>query len=362
MPRSLRSMGVLSLVLLIAILVVGLAAGCSSSTTTTTAAPATTAPGSATTAATPTTASSPTTVAGKVYKIGMTQIVSHPTLDVARQAIIDSLKAQGFVDGQNIQIDFQNAEGDMAVATSIAQKFANDKKDLIISITTPSSQAMAKANPDTPMVFCLVTDPVGAGLLKNPTAPEGKITGVTDFYQIENHLNLIKELLPNAKRIGLLYNAGEANSVALVVNSEKPKAEAMGYTVVEATAATSAEVQAAAQSLVGRVDVISITTDNTIVSGLQAVLKVAQDNKLPVVSCDQDSVKQGALAAYGMDTVQMGTKAGVMAAKILKGTPISQIPMETATNYELQINQSAAKLMGVVIPAAIVAKAAKIYP
>jgi ABC-type uncharacterized transport system, periplasmic component len=356
MPRSLRSAAILLLSVLIVALAAGLAAGCGG-TTTTTAVPAT-----PTTEASPTTTGSPTTVVEKVYKIGITQIVSHPTLDVARQAIIDGLKSEGFEDGKNIAIDFQNAEGDMALATSIGQKFANDKKDLVISITTPVSQAMAKTNPDRPIVFCLVTDPVGAGLLKNPSAPEGNITGVTDFYKIENHLDLIKELLPNAKTIGLLYNAGEANSVALVEKEEKPKAEAMGYKTVSATASSSAEILAAVQSLVGRVDVISITTDNTIVSGLEAVLKVAAENKIPVVVSDVDSVKRGALAAYGMNNVSMGNKAGIMAAKILKGTAISQLPVETATDYELQINQTAAKAMGVTIPDSIVKKAVKIYP
>lgn len=358
MLRSLRSVAVLLLSVLLVALAVGLAAGCGGTTTTTTA-PATT----PTTEAGPTTtAATPTTVAEKVYKIGITQIVSHPTLDVARQAIIDGLKTEGFEEGKNLEIDFQNAEGDMALATSIGQKFANDKKDLVISITTPVSQAMAKTNPDRPIVFCLVTDPVGAGLLKNPAAPEANITGVTDFYKIENHLDLIKELLPNAKTIGLLYNAGEANSVALVEKEEKPKAEAMGYKTVSATAGSSAEILAAVQSLVGRVDVISITTDNTIVSGLEAVLKVAAENKIPVVVCDVDSVKRGALAAYGMNNVSMGNKAGIMAAKILKGTAISQLPMETATDYELQINQTAAKAMGVTIPDSIVKRAVKIYP
>ena len=356
MSRSMRSTAILLSVLLVA-LAVGLAAGCGG-TTTTTAPPATT----ATTEAAPTTSAAPPTTVAKVYKIGMTQIVSHPTLDTARQAIIDGLKSEGFEEGKNIEIDFQNAEGDMALATSIGQKFANDKKDLVISITTPVSQAMAKTNPDRPIVFCLVTDPVGAGLLKNPEAPEANITGVTDFYKIENHLNLIKELLPEAKTIGLLYNAGEANSVALVEKEQKPKAEAMGYKTVSATAASSAEVAAAAQSLVGRVDVISITTDNTIVSGLEAVLKIAADNKIPVVVCDVDSVQRGAVAAYGMNNVSMGNQAGVMAAKILNGTPISQIPMATATDYELQINQSAAKAMGVTVPEALLAKASKVYP
>jgi putative ABC transport system substrate-binding protein len=325
--------------------------------TTTTAAPSTTAP-PATTGSTA--ASTTATTEAKVFKIGMTQIVSHPTLDVAREAIIEGLKMEGFEEGKNIEIDFQNAQGDMSIATSIGQKFANDKKDIVISITTPVSQAMAKTNPDRPIVFCLVTDPVGSGLLKNPDAPEGNVTGVHDFYEIDNHLNLIKELLPNAKTIGLLYNAGEANSIALVVNSEKPKAEAMGFKVVEATASNSSEVLAAVQSLVGRVDVISITTDNTIVSGLEAVLKVADENDIPVVVCDVDSVERGALAAYGMNNVSMGNKAGAMAAAILRGTPVSEIPVDTATDYELMINLKAAAAQGVTVPEALLAKAVKI--
>lgn len=355
MSRGPRSALALMLCASLVILVIGLAAGCGGTSTTTTAPVETTEAGATTTEA------AATTEAGKVFQIGITQIVSHPTLDVARQAIIDGLKSEGFEEGRNIEIDFQNAEGDMGVATSIGQKFANDKKDLVISITTPVSQAMAKTNPDRPIVFCLVTDPVGAGLLSNPEAPEGNITGVTDFYEIENHLNLIKELLPEAKTIGLLYNAGEANSIALVVNEEKPKAEAMGYKVLEATAANSSEVLAAAQSLVGRVDVISITTDNTIVSGLEAVLKVADENDLPVVVADVDSVQRGALAAYGMNNVSMGMKAGVMAAKILNGTPVSQIPMDTATDYELQINLKAAAAMGVTVPQSLLDKAVKVY-
>lgn len=358
MPRNLRSAAALLLSVLLVVLVVGLTAGCGG-TTTTTAAPATT----PTTEASPaTTASSPTTVATKVYKIGMTQIVSHPALDMAREGIIAGLKSLGFEEGKNLEIDFQNAEGDMAVATSIGQKFANDKKDLVISITTPSSQAVAKANPDRPIVFCLVTDPVAAGLLKNPAAPEANITGVTDFYKIESHLNLIKELLPNAKTIGLLYNAGEANSVALVEKEEKPKAEAMGYKVVSATASSSAEVLAAVQSLVGRVDVISITTDNTIVSGVDAVMKVAGENKIPVITCDESSVSKGGLAAYVQDSISMGTKAGIMAAKILQGTAVSQLPMENDANYGLMINQTAAKALGITFPDAMVKKASKIFP
>ncbi|NLT35141.1 MAG: ABC transporter substrate-binding protein [Gaiellales bacterium] len=355
MVREARASSLVTVLLVVAALIgVLMVAGCGGETTTTEATATTSAPET-------TVASTTATTAGTVYQIGLTQIVSHPTLDVAREAIIEGLKMEGFEDGKNIEIDFQNAGGDMAVGTSIGQKFANDNKDLVISITTPMTQAMAKANPDRPIVFCLVTDPVGAGLLKDLKAPEGNITGVHDFYDISFHLDLIKELLPEAKTIGLLYNAGEANSIALVVNSEKPKALEMGFEVVEATAASSAEVQAAAQSLVGRVDVISITTDNTIVSGLEAVLKVGADNDIPVVMCDVDSVERGAVAAYGMNNVSMGNKAGIMAGKILKGTPIKDIPVDTATDYELMINLKAAADMGVTVPQALLDKAVKVF-
>ena len=147
-------------------------------------------------------------------------------------------------------------------------------------MATPTSQAAAKATTTIPIVFSAVTDPVAAGLVKDPKAPEGNITGVSDLLPLQPHLDLIKKLVPNVKTIGLLYNAGEANSLALV-KEEKKLAQAMGLKTVDATASNSSEVQQAAQSLVGRADAISVLTDNTVVSALESVVKVAQDNKIP---------------------------------------------------------------------------------
>ena len=301
-------------------------------------------------------AASTETTAAKMYKIGITQIVAHPALDATAEGFIAALAEAGFVEGKNIAYDKQNAQGDMANATTIAQKFVGDKVDLIFSIATPTSQAAVKATTTIPIVFGAVTDPVAAGLVKNAEAPEANVTGVSDMLPVQPHLDLIKQLVPNVKTIGLLYNAGEANSVSLV-EKEKAAAEAMGLKVVEATVASSSEVLAAAQSLVGRCDAISVLTDNTVVSAFESVVKVCQDNKIPLVAGDIDSVKRGAVAAYAFDYKDHGFQAGQVAAKVLQGTPISQIPVQYAQNLQLAINQAAATAMGVTIPDDLKAKA-----
>jgi putative ABC transport system substrate-binding protein len=297
-----------------------------------------------------------TSTPGKTYTIGITQIVTHPALDATVDGFIQALADAGYVEGQNVTYDRQNAQGDMANATTIAQKFVGDKVDLILSVATPTSQAVVKATTTIPVVFAAVTDPVAAGLVTNPDAPEANVTGVSDMLPVQPHLDLIKQLVPDVKTIGLLYNAGETNSVTLV-EKEKTAAAAMGLQVVEATAANSSEVLAAAQSLVGRVDAISVLTDNTVVSALESVIKVCQDNKIPLIAGDIDSVKAGAVAAYAFDYHDHGVQAGKVAVQILQGTPISQIPVQYAQNLQLAINLSAATAMGVTIPEDLKAKA-----
>ena len=294
--------------------------------------------------------------AGKVYKIGITQIVSHPALDATAEGFIAALTDSGFVQDDNVVYDMQNAQGDMANATTIAQKFVGDNVDLILSIATPTSQAAAKATDTIPIVFAAVTDPVAAELVTNPDAPDGNITGVSDLLPVAPHLELIKQIVPEVTVVGLLYNAGETNSVALV-EQEKAAAAAMGLEIVEATAASSSEVLGAAQSLVGRCDVISVLTDNTVVSALESVVKVCQDNKIPLIAGDIDSVERGAVAAYAFDYRDHGYQAGLMAVKVLEGTPIAQIPVEYAQNLQLAINEAAAAAMGVTIPDDLKAKA-----
>ncbi len=256
--------------------------------------------------------------------------------------------------------DDQNAEGDMATASSIAQKFASEGLDLILGVATPTTQAVVKADKTTPIVFTAVTDPVGAGLVTNPEAPTGNVTGVSDLLPMQPHLDLIKQIVPDVKKVGVLYNAGESNSQYLIAE-EKKAAQAMGIEIVEATASNSSEVKAAADSLVGRVDAISVLTDNTVVSALESVVKVCQQNDIPLIAGDTDSVKRGAVAAYAFDYKDLGVQAGYMAAEILSGTPISEIPVEYANKLQLSVNPAAAEAMGITLPADLTSKAVNTF-
>ena len=299
---------------------------------------------------------SPSASAKASVKIGITQIVSHPALDACVEGFKEAMAESGYTEGTNVTYDEQNAQGDMATASSIAQKLAGDKLDLILGIATPTTQAMVKADSKTPIVFTAVTDPVGAGLVKNADAPEANVTGVSDMLPVQPHLDLIKRIVPDVKTIGVLYNAGETNSVFLV-EAEKEAAAAMGIEVIEATASNSSEVQAAANSLKGRVDAVSVLTDNTIVSALETVIKVCQEGQMPLICGDTDSVERGAVAAYAFDYKDLGRQAGFIAVEILAGKPIAEIPVEYAQNLTLSVNPAAAETMGVTIPEDVLSEA-----
>jgi putative ABC transport system substrate-binding protein len=296
---------------------------------------------------------SPSADTAKAYKIGITQIVTHPALDAAVSGFKAGLAEKGFT---NITYDDQNAQGDMATASSIAQKFAGAGLDLILGVATPTTQAVVKADQTTPIVFTAVTDPVGAGIVTDPEAPTGNVTGVSDMLPVDPHIELIKTVVPDAKTVGVIYNAGESNSVFLI-EAEKEAAAKAGIEIVEATASNSSEVQAAAQSLVGRVDAISVLTDNTAVTALESIIKIAEQNKIPLIAGDTDSVKRGAVAAYAFDYEDLGKQAGYQAAEILSGTPIKDIPVEYAETLQLSVNEKAAAAMGVTLPAELIDKA-----
>ncbi len=273
MSRALKTAAALVLVVLIA---AALVAGCGETT-------------EETSSASPSASADATSQA---YTIGISQIATHPALDATVQGFQDALAEAGFT---NITFDLQNAEGDMATTASIAQKFAGDDLDLVLGVGTPTAQALAKAVTDSPVLFTAVTDPVGAGLVHDPDAPSANVTGASDMQPTEPILELVKAFRPDAKAVGMVYNAGESNSVFLVEQAEKDAAT-MGLTIVKAPAGTSAEVQAAAQSLIGRADAIMVVGDNTAVSALEAIVKVAEQNQMPLVAGDPDSVKRGAVA------------------------------------------------------------------
>ncbi len=300
---------------------------------------------------------------GGVKKIGISQIVTHPALDATREGIIKGLADKGYVDGDNIEINYQNSEGDMALVASIAQQFVTDKVDLIISIATPNSQAAISAakGTDIPVVFTAVTDPVGSEMVTSwESHPDENVTGVSDMIVVSDDVDLIMEIIPGIKKLGTLYNAGESNSVFLVEKLNET-CDALGIEVVEKTVSTSADVLSAAQSLVGQVDAIWIGTDNTIVTAFEALVGVCEDNEIPLFPADEDSIVRGGIAAYSFDYYDIGYQTGEMVAKILDGKKASEIPVEKGKIISLSVNTAAAERMGITIPQSMIDQAATVY-
>jgi putative tryptophan/tyrosine transport system substrate-binding protein len=282
----------------------------------------------------------------KKYKIGVTQFVEHPSLNAAFDGFKKALEDAGL----EVEYDEQNAQGDMSNNTTIATNLVNSNVDLIFANSTPSAQAVAGATKDIPIVFTSVTDAVGAELIESMENPGGNVTGTIDLHPdaIPNTMEFLKEEL-GAKNIGMVFNAGEQNSRAQV-DSVKEMLEEMDMKVVEASVSTSAEVKQATESLVGQVDAFYIITDNTVVSALESVISVANDNEIPMMVAEFDSVKRGGLGAFGFEYYDIGYEAGEMAVKILKdGTKPADIPAQYPQNLLFVVNKDAADKMGVSI-------------
>lgn len=300
----------------------------------------------------------------KQYKIGISQLLTHPALDATREGIIDGLAAEGYVEGDNLEIDYQNSELDMSLVATIAQQFVSDKVDVIVSIATPNSQAAISAaeGTDIPVIFTAITDPVGSAMVVDwDNHPDENVTGVSDMISVADDVDLIMEIVPGVKTIGTIYNAGESNSVFLVGKLIEAS-DALGIEVVERTVSTSADVLAAAQSLVGRVDVIWVGTDNTVVSGLEALIGVCEDNQIPLFPSDDPSIERGGIAAWGFDYYDIGYQTGEMVAKILDGDGTAyDVPVEKGSIVFLSVNTAAAARMGVTIPQSIIDQAEIVY-
>ncbi len=301
----------------------------------------------------------PVGAADKTLKI--TAIVEHPALDAARKGIKDELAEQGYEAGKNLSWEFQSAQGDIGTAGQIAKKFVGDNPDVIVAIATPSAQAVvAAARGSVPVVFTAVTDPVAAKLITNPDRPGANVTGVTDLSPLGAHLDLIKEMTPAAQRVGVPYNPGEANAVVLVEMLQQ-MAPSRGMEIVTASAPSTNDVLSAARSLVGKVDVIYVPTDNTVVSALESVIKVGIDAKIPVYAGDTDSVPRGAMAAVGFNYYDVGRQTGRIIVRIFEGEKPGNIPVEGVSKTELYVNPGSAKKMGVSISDAIIKRAKKVY-
>jgi putative ABC transport system substrate-binding protein len=291
--------------------------------------------------------------------IGATGIVEHPALDAARDGIKDELAAEGYKDGDNIKFLYETAQGKPDIAAQIAKKYVGDNVTIIVPISTPSAQGAVAATKDLPIVFTAVTDPVAAQVVSSLKKPGGNVTGMSDMSPLADHLALIKEITPNVKKLGVVYNPGETNSAVLVTRLKEVAPDA-GIEIVESAATKSGEVQQATLALVGKVDAIYVPTDNTVVSAFEAVVSVATENKIPLYAGDTDSVARGAIGTVGFDYHAIGMQTGKMIVRVLKGEKPGDMDVEFATGTDLVVNKGAAAKYGVTIPDAVLKRAAKV--
>jgi len=293
----------------------------------------------------------------EMIRIGEHQIVAHPALDNDSRGFKAALEEEGFIEGKNVKFDRQNAQGDQSNCAIIARKFEDDRVDLIHAISTPNAQASVKISKTIPIVFSSVTAPVATGLVPQMGKTGTHVTGVSDRWPIELQCRMYQDLVPHAKRWGTIYNPGDVN-VTFHIKEMKMAMEKMGVKLVEAHISSSSEVMQAAQSLMGRVDAIHITSDNTAVSAFESIVKVCNNNNIPLFAGDQDSCPRGAVAAYGPDYFQIGYTAGKQAARILKGENPGEVPAGLAMGYSLWVSLKHAKAQGLELPMTLIEKAA----
>ncbi|KLU63855.1 ABC transporter substrate binding protein [Desulfosporosinus acididurans] len=285
----------------------------------------------------------------KTVKVGIIQIVEHPALDAARKGFLETLAANGYTEGKNLTVDYKNAQGDQSTLNTIAQQFTSEKLNLVLAIATPSAQAMAAASSTIPILVTAVTDPVAAKLVNSNEKPGTNVTGTTDMNPIKQQFELLKKLVPQTKKIGVIYNAGEVNS-QVQVKMAKDVAAAMGLQIVEATVASTADVQQATESLVGKVDVVYVPTDNMVVSAAPTVLQVTNKAKIPVISGESSVVDKGALGTIGINYENLGKQTGEMALQVLKGAKPQDMAIQSQKEFDTVINKSSAALLGINIP------------
>jgi putative tryptophan/tyrosine transport system substrate-binding protein len=286
--------------------------------------------------------------------VAITQIVPHPSLDLIRKGIQDELTDQQIA----CEFLFENAQGNIATAAQIAQKFVSKNPAVIVPISTPSTQAVyALSNPQNiPVIFAAVNDPVGAKLVPDMQKPGNGITGVSDLPPVKDQVALIREILPEAKNIGIVYNPGESNSVSVLELFERELSK-QGLTMVRAAAANMVDVTTATKSLIGKVDAIYIPNDNTVVAALEALLKVAQSNGIPVFCADPESVKQGCLAAVTHSQYGLGRQTGKMVAEFIKGKSLQAMPVQTPAEIELSLNKNVARALKIQFPEEAITRA-----
>lgn len=290
------------------------------------------------------------------YKIGVIQLVEHVALDASYKGFVDGLAEEGFVDGENISIDYQNAQGEQANCVTIAQKLVNDKADLILAIATPAAQAVAAQTRTIPILITAVTDPASAKLVASNEAPGGNVTGTSDLTPVEEQMKLIKQIVPSAKKIGFLYCSSEQNS-KFQIDIAKDICDELGLEYADYTVSNSNEIQQVVQSMVGKVDAIYTPTDNMIAAGMATVAMVAVPAKIPVFAGEEGMTSIGGVATYGINYYELGKQTAKQAVAILRdGKNPAEMPIEYLTTCDLFVNEEMAKSISLELPEEIKAQ------
>ncbi|NMW84520.1 ABC transporter substrate-binding protein [Peptoniphilus sp. AGMB00490] len=287
-----------------------------------------------------------------VLKIGILQFAQHPSLDNCREGLIEGLKEEGFVEGKNLKIDYQNAQADMGISAQIANSFVSNKVDMIIAIATPAAMSAYNAtlNTDIPVVYTALSDPVAAQVADENKNPVGNITGTSDILPVEEQLKMIREILPDAKNIGILHTSSEANSDSML-KIYKDLAGKYNFKIVDEAINTTADIPLATDNILSKVDAITNLLDNTVVNSLPTILDKANEKKIPVFGSEIEQVKMGCLGSEGIEYISLGNQTGKMASKILKGEKeAKEMPYETILEPNLYLNSKVAENLGIKIP------------
>lgn len=282
-----------------------------------------------------------------VVKVGILQYMEHKSLDAAREGFVEELEAAGFEEGSSMSLTVLNSQGDQANLKSMSEKLVKEKNEVILSIATPATVSLANETQDIPILFTAVTDAVSAGIVASNDAPGGNITGTSDMVPIEEQANLLLSIVPEAKKIGIIYNSSEENSV-IQGDLAKKAFESAGVEVKIATVTSTNDVQQVMTSLAKDVDGVYVPTDNTLANTMETVGEIAKEKKLPIVAGSTEQVEVGGLATYGIDYKELGHQTGKLAVKILKGeAEPKDLAVETSTELKLVVNEDMAKALGI---------------
>ncbi|RJG07097.1 ABC transporter substrate-binding protein [Noviherbaspirillum cavernae] len=288
--------------------------------------------------------------------VAIANMIDIPQLLEVKAGLVQGLKAAGYEEGKNLKLEYQTAQGNMGTAAQIVRKYVGDRPDVIVTITTPMAQAAMSATKEVPIVFTVVTDPVGAKVVSRFDKPGANATGVSDLAPINLQVRLMQQFVPNLKRLGVLFNPGLDGS-RYQLEVMKKVAGSAGITLVESPVPNSNDAIASMRSLVGKVDSVWIPNDVTVYAALEAIAKVAQEKKIPLFTGETRSVERGAIASIGFDYTAVGQTAAKQVAQILSGTKPGEIDVAIPNAFRTVVNQRAVQATGLQVPASVQAKA-----